>query len=652
MDVNPKSRSPQHSHLAIEFATTPSPADLDRLRELGAIVLGPLSATTFVISAPVGFSAESLSAASLATFTPQSKMSPRLNPSIRLAERAAGDAYYIAEFFLDVDMGDARAIATEAGLLVIDNPDLLPNHLLVQGSMMNLNELTAWDEVEYVFPASSDLVQGNPVNSCAGALTSAGPVSQGVPIVGDGWDGPGRNAAALNYAFVSVTDKLPADTAQSEIVRAFNEWAKYAKLTFTATDDPSALRTLAVTFARGAHGDQYPFSTGMLAHTFYPFPLNPEPLAGDLHFNVDENWHTGADTDLFSVALHETGHALGLGHSDNPDDVMYPYYKRVTTLAQGDIAAVLELYAAQDGGNTPPAPALAMTVQTPPSSVTTPSITLSGTLTGGAGNVQVTWSNGTSSGAAQGSPTWTASIPLAMGANTVTMTAADSQGATASAVVTVTREAAPATPSVTIIDIAQPASSGTYNTGASAVTISGMAADSSGIDHISWTSSRGGSGLATGTTSWTAGPISLSPGQNSITATAYGAGGGSASRTITVNYTPPPPPSPPPPPPSNPPSTQPANNTAPPSLTIIFPSTTNAFTSAATIVFSGTASGGAGIASVTWTNSNGGSGTANGTTSWTTPPIPLLVGSNMITIRATDGAGKFAWRSVMVTRGQ
>jgi hypothetical protein len=45
----------------------------------------------------------------------------------------------------------------------------------------------------------------------------------------------------------------------------------------------------------------------------------------------------------------------------------------------------------------------------------------------------------------------------------------------------------------------------------------------------------------------------------------------------------------------------------------------------------------------------GQSGTASGTTSWSAP-IPLLVGSNVVTIRAYDTAGNSGWRSVVVTR--
>src|ERR1017187_9356505 len=83
---------------------------------------------------------------------------------------------------------------------------------------------------------------------------------------------------------------------------------------------------------------------GGFGHTFYPAPINGEPIAGDMHFDADESWHAGTNTDLFSVALHETGHALGLGHSSNPVAVMYPYYRMQTGLTSDDIAGIQALY--------------------------------------------------------------------------------------------------------------------------------------------------------------------------------------------------------------------------------------------------------------------------------------------------------------------
>src|SRR5207237_4093906 len=119
----------------------------------------------------------------------------------------------------------------------------------------------------------------------------------------------------------------------------------------------TAPRTVNILFASGEHGDGYPFDGPgrVLAHTFYPSPPNPEPLAGDMHFDDAESWRIGANTDLFSVALHELGHAMGLGHADSPSAVMYPYYRMASALSSLDVSVAQTLYAAP--GSTPVTPA-------------------------------------------------------------------------------------------------------------------------------------------------------------------------------------------------------------------------------------------------------------------------------------------------------
>jgi hypothetical protein len=180
--------------------------------------------------------------------------------------------------------------------------------------------------------------------------------SWGFALYGDGWDGPGQGSASLTYYFGTFTSDLPAATIKVTLEAALGVWAAIADLTFTETLIPQLPQSIDFAFVADNHGDGFDFNGpgGTVAHGFYPAPPNPEPIAGDIHFDNAETWELGdtpgPDTafDLLWVTVHEIGHALGLKHSDFASAVMYPFLTSSTVftgLHQDDINGILALYA-------------------------------------------------------------------------------------------------------------------------------------------------------------------------------------------------------------------------------------------------------------------------------------------------------------------
>ena len=556
--------------------------------------------------------------------------------------------YYVVEFYSDVDMGSARSDVLSQQIGIRENPSLLAIQLLVIGTRAQMVLLSNQETVVYIFPASEELVQGIPVTACVSGNTPYGLMLPIASSLSAGWSLNSNGVANLTYSFGRLTSKIPADTVKQLFGQVLRQWSGLVKVSFTESGVRTGVRNVDLGFYSGDHGDQFPFDGpgGVLAHTFYPAPPNTEPIAGDMHMDADETWtYSGSGTDFYSVALHELGHALGLGHSTGPLDVMYPFYRHNTTFSPNDINAIQGLYPPQDATAPPPPPPpapLALTVQPVAAQATTSTIPLTGSASGGQGTIRVTWTTDRGGlGTAQGSATWTvAAVPLALGRNTITVRAQDDASTIVSRTVIVDRidtppPPPPTSPQAPTIQITQPGD-GTVTTTSLTTDMKGTATHPAGIRSISWRSSLGASGMAQGTTSWATGLVGLQIGVNSVTVDAVSLDGAIASKSVHITVT-------------ALPGAGGSTDTTPPTMAILIPSTTSFFTSDSAITIKGTATDNVGVSVVRWETPVSG-GVATGTTNWSTRPIPLLVGMNNIVIRAYDAAGNTSWRSVSVTR--
>ncbi|KAG7574946.1 Peptidoglycan binding-like [Arabidopsis suecica] len=154
----------------------------------------------------------------------------------------------------------------------------------------------------------------------------------------------------LTYAFSqeNLTPYLAPTDIRRVFRRAFGKWASVIPVTFIETED-YVIADIKIGFFDGDHGDGEPFDgvLGVLAHTF-------SPENGRLHLDKAETWAVDFDlekstvaVDLESVAVHEIGHVLGLGHSSVKDAAMYPTLKprsKKVNLNMDDVVGVQSLY--------------------------------------------------------------------------------------------------------------------------------------------------------------------------------------------------------------------------------------------------------------------------------------------------------------------
>ncbi len=183
---------------------------------------------------------------------------------------------------------------------------------------------------------------------------------------GSKWFQPGGlgSPVTITYSYSNLLDgTLGISSAQltSAIEEALGLWAKYAPLHFVEVADIGPTPSDAKYNANGhpdiRFGHHHIDGSGKtLAHAYYPFSTT-DGLAGDVHFDSGDSWSINPKHgfDILEVAVHEIGHALGLGHENTNTAILNPLYGRrysglgTSFLFQDDINGIRAIYGAGTG---------------------------------------------------------------------------------------------------------------------------------------------------------------------------------------------------------------------------------------------------------------------------------------------------------------
>jgi hypothetical protein len=173
-----------------------------------------------------------------------------------------------------------------------------------------------------------------------------------------------------------------ASVWENQILKAAQVWAQQTNINFVVVPDDGA-PSGSGSYEQGNPGfgdiriGGYNFGTSTLAEAYQPPPANNYSIAGDLTFNTGQTFNSGSTYDLFSVAVHEFGHALGLDHSSSGTSaVMYASYSGAkSALSSDDVAGIRDIYSnnnprGSDGVGQSASAATSLTSLIGPSSLT------------------------------------------------------------------------------------------------------------------------------------------------------------------------------------------------------------------------------------------------------------------------------------------
>ena len=205
-------------------------------------------------------------------------------------------------------------------------------------------------------PNNATFIDPNNPPATPGSVTWS-PLPNGVSGNVSGYDGHPDNSTDIEFLITGAVDGLEYQLFNE----ALDVWASHASI-YNLGQVADSGAAVGASEVQGGHigdirvgGFTFDGPGGGLAHALQPaVEWMGTTFGGDVHFDIGENWTNGGGggTDFKTVAIHELGHSLGLGHSNATFSVMAPFYAGIQhNLYRDDIVGIQALYGTDYAAN-------------------------------------------------------------------------------------------------------------------------------------------------------------------------------------------------------------------------------------------------------------------------------------------------------------